>query len=64
MINEGIYNHSPKKFWNKDQEMVGILVGAWGTKQHVHGIKVSVLKKNLPMGALVKSLGKLLPPLT
>jgi hypothetical protein len=33
MINECVHNH-PLKFGNKDREMVGILVVAYGTKHN------------------------------
>ena len=45
MINKGISNHPLKKFGDKDQEGVVILVEACGTKQNVHGTEVFVLKK-------------------
>ena len=45
MINKGINNHPLKKFGEKDQEVVVILVEACGTKQNVHGTEVFVLKK-------------------
>ena len=45
MINEGINNHPLKKFGDKDQEVVVVLVEACGTKQNVHGIEIFALKK-------------------
>ena len=45
MINEGIHNHPLEKFENEDQEMVGILVEARGTKHVVHGTKVFFLER-------------------
>ena len=45
MIHEGINNHPLKKFGEKDQEVVVILVKSCGTKQNVHGTEVLVLKK-------------------
>ena len=45
MINEGINNHPFKKFGDKDQEVVVILVEACGTKQNVHDTEVFVFKK-------------------
>ena len=45
MINVIINNHPLEKFENDDREMVVILVGACGTKQDVHGIKIFALKK-------------------
>ena len=45
MIHEGINIHSLKKFGDKDQGVVVILVEAYGTKQNVHGIEVFILKK-------------------
>jgi hypothetical protein len=45
MINEGINKHPLKRFEDKDQEVVEILVEACGTKQNVHGIEVFILKR-------------------
>ena len=47
MINEGINNHPLKKFGDKDQEVVVILMEACGTKKNVHGTKVFVLKNGV-----------------
>jgi hypothetical protein len=47
VINVSINNHPPKKFGNKDREMVAILVGACGTKQDVHGTKIFSLKRHI-----------------
>ena len=44
MVNKRINNHPPKNFGNKDQEMVGILVGARDTEQDVHGTDVFFLE--------------------
>ena len=46
VINVGIHNHPPKKFVNKDKEVM-VLVEAPGTKQHVHAIEVIVLEKHI-----------------
>jgi len=45
VINKGINNHPLKKFGEKDQEVVVILMEACGTKQNVHGTEVFVLKR-------------------
>jgi hypothetical protein len=45
MINKSINNRPLKKFGDKDQEVVVILVEACGTKQNVHGIEVFILKR-------------------
>jgi hypothetical protein len=45
MVNKSIHNHPLKKFGDKDQEVVAILVGACGTKQNAHGTGVFVLKR-------------------
>ena len=45
VINKGINNHPLKKFGEKDQEVVVILMEACGTKQNVHATEVFVLKK-------------------
>ena len=44
MINKGINNHPLKKFGDKDQEVVVILVETCGIKKNVHAIEVFVLK--------------------
>ena len=45
VINKGINNHPLKKFGEKDQEVVVILVESCGTKQSGHDTEVLVLKK-------------------
>jgi hypothetical protein len=49
MINECIYNHPLKKFADENCELVGVLIGARGTKHDVHGIKIFVLKRYIVM---------------
>ena len=44
VVNKSIDNHPLKKFGDEDQEVVGILVVARGTKHNVHGTKVFFLK--------------------
>ena len=43
--NKGINNYPLKKFGDKDQEVVVILVEACGTRQNVHSTEVFVLKR-------------------
>jgi hypothetical protein len=45
MTNEGINNHPLKKFGDKDQEVVVILMKSCGTRQNVHDIEVFILKR-------------------
>ena len=50
LINEGIHNYPLEKFNNKDQEMVGILIEAHGTKKGVHGTYVFFLERYIMYG--------------
>ena len=45
VINKGINDHPLKRFGDKDQKVVVILVEACGTMQNVHSIEVFVLEK-------------------
>ena len=47
VINKSIHNHPPKKFVNKNEDEVVVLIGACGTKQDVHVTSVFVLKRHI-----------------
>ena len=42
VINISIHNHSSKKFGDNERWVVVFLLGARGTKQHVHGTRVFI----------------------